>query len=124
MVRDLIFGVMDFEVITSLATHEITEAVPDYEDFMRSLERMILVKHSEIPPVDKKQRILLAGVQVFAEKGYTDATISEIASLANVADGTVYEYYKSKEDLLLSTCKEHFQDHLHQLKELLTFTIQ
>ena len=52
--------------------------------------------------------IIKAAIQVFAEKGYAKAKISEIATLAQVADGTVYDYFSSKEELLLSIPEEHF----------------
>jgi TetR/AcrR family fatty acid metabolism transcriptional regulator len=123
LIRDLIFGLMDFEGITCLVTHEIKEAAPDHEDIMRLIERILFLKHrAQIHPIDKKQRILRAAIKMFAEKGYTGAAISEIASLANVADGTVYEYFKNKEDLLLSIPEERFKDHLNEIEE--TFNIR
>jgi TetR/AcrR family fatty acid metabolism transcriptional regulator len=51
----------------------------------------------------KREKILLAGISVFAEKGYQEAKISEIAEKANIANGTIYEYFKNKEELLFST---------------------
>ena len=50
---------------------------------------------------DKRRRILQAAVKVFARKGYFAARVSEIARKAGVADGTIYLYFKSKEDLLV-----------------------
>jgi TetR/AcrR family fatty acid metabolism transcriptional regulator len=49
---------------------------------------------------DKKRRILKAAVKVFAERGYHDCRISEIAEEAGVAYGLVYHYYGSKNQLL------------------------
>ncbi|NIM99487.1 MAG: TetR family transcriptional regulator [candidate division Zixibacteria bacterium] len=63
----------------------------------------------------------MAGIKAFAEKGYKNATISEIARQADVADGTVYEYFKNKEDLLLSIPEERFQHHLGRIKEAFSF---
>jgi TetR/AcrR family fatty acid metabolism transcriptional regulator len=51
---------------------------------------------------DKHQRILDAAVKVFASKGFFQAKVSEIAREAKVADGTVYLYFKSKDDILIS----------------------
>ncbi len=51
---------------------------------------------------EKYQRILHAALQVFAAKGFHDSKISEIARTAGVADGTIYLYFKSKDDLLIS----------------------
>lgn len=50
---------------------------------------------------DKRARILEAAVKVFAERGFHTATVAEIARAAGVADGTIYLYFKSKDDLLL-----------------------
>jgi TetR/AcrR family fatty acid metabolism transcriptional regulator len=49
---------------------------------------------------DKRARILEAAVKVFAERGFHTATVAEIARAAGVADGTIYMYFKSKDDLL------------------------
>lgn len=52
--------------------------------------------------LSKGERIRKAAVQVFASKGFYNAKIAEIAQKANVATGTVYLYYKSKDDILIS----------------------
>ena len=49
---------------------------------------------------EKYQRILDAAVEVIAENGYFNSPISAIAARAGVADGTVYLYFKSKDELL------------------------
>ncbi len=49
---------------------------------------------------DKYQRILDAAAAVFAEKGFFNSRVADIADRANVADGTVYLYFKSKEEIL------------------------
>ena len=46
--------------------------------------------------------IIHAAIEVFSRKGFQDATISEIAQKANVAEGTIYQYFKNKEDLFFS----------------------
>ena len=50
---------------------------------------------------DKYRRILGAAIEVFAKEGYFYSTISQIAKTAGVADGTIYLYFKNKEDILL-----------------------
>jgi TetR/AcrR family transcriptional regulator, fatty acid metabolism regulator protein len=50
----------------------------------------------------RRELILDAALKIFAQKGFQDATISEISKAAGVADATVYEHFKSKEDLLFS----------------------
>ena len=50
---------------------------------------------------EREARILEAAAAVFARKGFHQATIREIAELADVADGTIYNYYADKRDLLV-----------------------
>jgi len=57
---------------------------------------------------EKHQRILDAAVAVFAEKGFFVSRISDIADRANVADGTVYLYFKSKDEILASAINTAF----------------
>ncbi|WP_287152533.1 TetR/AcrR family transcriptional regulator [Candidatus Solincola tengchongensis] len=51
---------------------------------------------------DKFTTIIDAALKVFGEKGYYNATISEIARAAGVSEATIYEYFGSKEDLLFA----------------------
>lgn len=51
---------------------------------------------------DKRERILDAAEHVFAQHGFFAAKVSEIAKEAGVADGTIYLYFKNKDDLLIS----------------------
>src|SRR5262245_49461215 len=51
---------------------------------------------------DKRERILASAMRVFASKGFFGAKVSDIAADAGVADGTIYLYFKSKDDLLIS----------------------
>ncbi len=50
----------------------------------------------------KRTHILNAAAHVFAEKGFHAATIKDIARTAGVADGTIYNYFENKSELLLS----------------------
>lgn len=51
---------------------------------------------------DKHEAILRAAIKVFADKGYFNSKVADIAGAANIADGTVYLYFKSKEEILHS----------------------
>ncbi|HVJ92404.1 MAG TPA: TetR/AcrR family transcriptional regulator [Labilithrix sp.] len=63
---------------------------------------------------DKRERILKAAVKVFARSGFHATRVSDIAKAAGVADGTIYLYFESKDELLLSL----FED---RVGKLLTF---
>lgn len=51
---------------------------------------------------DKRTAILRAATRVFARNGYFNSKVADIARAADVADGTVYLYFKSKEEILHS----------------------
>ncbi len=51
---------------------------------------------------DKREAILRAAVKVFAGKGYFNSKVADIAGEAGIADGTVYLYFKSKDEILYS----------------------
>src|SRR5690625_2835067 len=54
----------------------------------------------------KYGQIIEAALQVIAENGYHASQVSKIAKQADVADGTIYLYFKNKEDILISVFKE------------------
>src|SRR5258707_13777175 len=51
---------------------------------------------------DKRAAILRAAIRLFANNGYFNSKVADIAREAGVADGTVYLYFKSKEEILHS----------------------
>jgi TetR/AcrR family fatty acid metabolism transcriptional regulator len=65
----------------------------------------------------KRERILRAAVDVFAEFGYFNAKVAQIAKSAGVADGTIYLYFDGKEDLLITIFREHTRNYLHSLEQ-------
>ncbi len=48
------------------------------------------------PKAERRERIIESALKIFAEKGFQDATISEISKAAGVSDATVYEYFNCK----------------------------
>ena len=55
----------------------------------------------------RRQQILDAARDVFTREGYSDATTAEIARTAGIAEGTIYNYFSSKRDLLTALLKSH-----------------
>lgn len=55
---------------------------------------------------NRKKQIMEVALMVFAEEGYHNASISKIARKANISKGLTYNYFKSKEDLLLQIIVE------------------
>jgi TetR/AcrR family fatty acid metabolism transcriptional regulator len=64
-------------------------------DFTRRLVEIIMKRNTE-----KYQQILEAAVKVFAQQGFHHSTVAQIAKVAGVADGTIYLYFKNKDDIL------------------------
>ncbi len=55
----------------------------------------------------KRSAILRAAVRVIADRGYAGARMADVAHQAEVADGTLYLYFRGKEDLLVSILEEY-----------------
>jgi TetR/AcrR family transcriptional regulator, fatty acid metabolism regulator protein len=70
------------------------------------------------PPAagEKRTRILDAAEDVFARRGFYNARVAEIAREAGVADGTIYLYFKSKDDLLISLFESRMERVLGELE--------
>lgn len=58
---------------------------------------------------ERQQQILRAAAQIFAEKGFDAATIRDIARAAGVAEGSIYLYFKNKQDLLVHLPRQFIQ---------------
>src|SRR4051812_25175670 len=58
----------------------------------------------------KRESILRAATRVFARNGYFNSKVADIARAADVADGTVYLYFKSKEEILHSIFDQNMAD--------------
>src|SRR5437773_5039543 len=64
------------------------------------------------PPAPKREAILRAATDVFASRGFFNAQVADIARAAGVAAGTVYLYFRSKDDLLISIFERSMRDAL------------
>ena len=54
----------------------------------------------------RRQKILSAAAQIFAEKGYANTSTKEIAFQADMGESTLYNYFDSKRDILLAIARE------------------
>jgi TetR/AcrR family fatty acid metabolism transcriptional regulator len=118
LIRDVILGTLDMENIGSLASGELTNGEDDFEAIMMLVNSMIAAQR--LPSdnkIDRMQEILKAAEQVFAEKDFNKATVAEIAKSAGVADGTIYEYFENKEDILFSIAVNRFDSYLSEVSE-------
>ncbi len=66
----------------------------------------------------RRHRILEAAAQIFAQEGYAGATTRQIAEAADLAEGTLYNYFDSKRDILLAIARESETPMIRALREL------
>jgi TetR/AcrR family transcriptional regulator, fatty acid metabolism regulator protein len=67
----------------------------------------------------KYKQIIDAAVIAIAENGYHQTQVSKIAKQAGVADGTIYLYFKSKEDILISLFEEKMGHFIEKIDEMI-----
>lgn len=119
LVRDMIFGLLDEESLSCYAAHDIEKTMPDFPEIVELVLSMVLNSSKEAESgADKRTRIIKAAEKVFSEKGFGLATMSEIAEVAGVAEGTIYTYFSNKKDLLLNLPVERFRYFKQGTKQL------
>ncbi len=80
------------------------------------------MNYHSFPILDKKlasekyQKIIDAAIKVFAKKGFFNAKVADVAKQAEVADGTIYLYFKNKDDLLISIFEHSMAYFLYEAK--------
>lgn len=68
---------------------------------------------------DKRKEILQASVRVFARNGFFHSKVSDVAKQAGVADGTIYLYFRNKDDLLISLFDQTMGEFVARAREAL-----
>ncbi|MBZ5536617.1 MAG: TetR family transcriptional regulator [Acidobacteriia bacterium] len=71
---------------------------------------------------DKRREILRAAVPVFARSGFFNSKVSDVAKRAGVADGTIYLYFRNKDDLLISLFDQIMSEFVTRAIETLATT--
>ena len=76
-------------------------------------------RHASRPPAERRvEDILTAARDVFTQKGYQEALISEIAERAGIVEGSIYRFFANKRDLLIKTVERWYEDLLVHDEEL------
>src|SRR6266850_2602965 len=74
-------------------------------------------RSAPVPASDKRDAILKAATTVFARRGYFQSQVADVAREAGVAAGTVYLYFRSKDDLLVSIFERTMRDGLARVRD-------
>jgi TetR/AcrR family fatty acid metabolism transcriptional regulator len=118
-IRQMIFGTIDIEALSCTVTHEIAESSRDLNDIIY-LILPILTTKGRADYTDKKQAIMHAATKIFAREGIANTTITAIAEMAHVAEGTIYDYFSSKEDLLFALSDTNLNNWLDKVSNIFT----
>ena len=92
----------------------------------RSLAAFTSRRPAELPRpavLDKRDAILRAATHVFAQRGFFNAQVADVAKAAGVAAGTVYLYFRSKDDLLVSLFERTMKDAIAEGRAALAGTV-
>jgi TetR/AcrR family transcriptional regulator, fatty acid metabolism regulator protein len=81
---------------------------------IHSVTPIATVRTAESLRAGKRDAILRAATDVFAERGYFNAQVADVARAAGVAAGTVYLYFRSKDDLLVSIFEKTMREAIEE----------
>ena len=65
----------------------------------------------------KREEIAKKSVDLVLEKGFANITVSQVASHANIAKGSIYNYFNSKEDIIYEIIKSEYSEYDKEVKE-------
>jgi len=66
---------------------------------------------------EKSHQIIDAAIRVFARSGYYNSRVSDIAREAGIASGTIYLYFKTKDDILVTLFREKMAGFVARLRD-------
>lgn len=82
---------------------------------MYDLSNLSIRKPMQKRSIEKKTKIIKAGLDLFCKKGFYNTNTVEIAKTAGVSTGTVYSYFKDKEDIYIASFKYFLDSYLRPL---------
>ena len=71
---------------------------------------------------ERRERLIDAAIQVFIEKGFHNATVRDIGRVANMTQGTIYNYVSSKDDILYLVCDRIVAEYNDQARKAVDTT--
>jgi AcrR family transcriptional regulator len=85
---------------------------------VRERKKTIRTKFTSQYRIELKQKIILSAIENFAKKGFDRTRMEDIATAAGLAKGTLYLYFKNKEDLFYALCEHNLEELRNQLSRL------
>jgi AcrR family transcriptional regulator len=89
-------------------------------DDRRSMQRRIktATKNQDLVR-ERRETLINAAIKVFVEKGFHNATVRDIGRAANMTQGTIYNYVRSKDDILYMVCDRIVSEYNDQTRKAL-----
>jgi AcrR family transcriptional regulator len=86
---------------------------------LKALRRQLNQKESrtQSPSADRRAEIISVAGRLFAERGYFNTTIRDIAEEVGILSGSLYHYFSSKEDMVYEILSEHYRVLLEESRE-------
>jgi AcrR family transcriptional regulator len=93
---------------------------PAKPDDRRSLKRRIrsATKNQDLVR-ERREALINAAIKVFVEKGFHNATVRDIGRAASMTQGTIYNYVRSKDDILYMVCDRIVSEYTEQTRQAL-----
>ena len=125
LIRDMVFGTLDHVTLSWVVFKRQSILVEKSEYLCDLFLNAIRTKGNKDDSDEGKKRnrkgsILSATTRIFAEKGFSQSTISEISTEVGIAESTIYEYFNNKEDILFTVPKTELELFLANLEELIS----
>ena len=112
ILRDIILGTID-NVAINWTLRNGPSPIEVFDSFFDMIKSSIASKNIELierkKTAEKRKKILKVSTSIFAKAGYKEASTSEIAKAAGVSEATIYDYFKSKENLLVEIPKKKLE---------------
>jgi len=120
LIRNMAMGTSVFTAIESIVhnrpydPHEMSDIIYQLVLNATSAETQYVEKNNKTLRNERteirRSQIIENAVRLFAEKGFSNATISEIAKQADLGDATLYEYFENKEAILLDSAESYLKN--------------
>jgi AcrR family transcriptional regulator len=68
---------------------------------------------------EKREQLIAAAIRVFIEKGFHNATVRDIGRAAGMTQGTIYNYVRSKDDILYLVCDRIVSEYQEETRKAL-----
>lgn len=82
------------------------------------LKPLAIASNNRVSGVTRKADLVEAAVRIFSEKGYDGSSLQDIAERIGILKGSIYYYYKSKEDILFDVIKLVHDEHLNNARSV------